>query len=100
MAVQDFELLNRAVLADDGVQTHGAGDAGLARQRRINRLDTVDVSRCLDGAADAERAGLLGLRAGGGSPPRPPRRPRATTPRTSPTSPPAEPRACRRCIRH
>src|SRR5712691_990411 len=57
MAVHDFELLNRAVLADDGVQTDGAGDARLARQRRINRLNTVDDSRCLDVAADADRTG-------------------------------------------
>src|ERR1700731_1664970 len=64
MAVHDFKLRNGAVLTDDGVQTHGAGDAGLARQRRINRLDTVDDSRCLNVAADAERTGLLGFRRG------------------------------------
>src|SRR5438270_8512957 len=59
MAVQHFELLDGAGLADDGVQTHGAGDASLARQRRINRLDTVDDARGLDVAADAERTGLV-----------------------------------------
>src|SRR5258708_34979621 len=56
MAADNFELLNRAVLADDGVQTHRAGDAGLARQRRINRLNTVDAARGLDLASAAERA--------------------------------------------
>src|SRR5215469_6761538 len=30
MAAQDFELLNRAVFADDGVQADGSGNAGLA----------------------------------------------------------------------
>src|SRR5713226_1223694 len=59
MAVHDFELLNRAFLTDDGVQTHGAGDAGLARQRRINRLHTIDDARCLNVAADAERTGRV-----------------------------------------
>src|SRR6266852_2288992 len=57
MAVHDFELLNCAVLAVDGVQTDGAGDARLARQRRINRLNTVDDSGCLDVAANADRTG-------------------------------------------
>src|SRR2546427_4690432 len=32
MAVHDFKLLNHAILADDGVQTHGAGDARHHRQ--------------------------------------------------------------------
>src|SRR5712691_1024217 len=64
MAVHDFELLNRAVLADDGVQTDGAGDARLARQRRINRLNTVDDSGCLDVAANADRTGLSRPRGG------------------------------------
>src|SRR6266851_6776113 len=62
MAVQDFELLNGAVLADDGVQTHGAGDAGLAGQRRIERLNAVKDAGGLNVAPDAERTGLLGLR--------------------------------------
>src|SRR6267154_1790425 len=56
MAVQNFELLNRAVLADDRVQTHGARDARLASERRIYRLNTVDDTRCLDVAAYAKRA--------------------------------------------
>src|SRR5713226_993697 len=64
VAGHDLQLRNRAVLADDGVQTHGAGDAGLARQRRINRLNTVDNARCLDVAADAERTCLPGSRWG------------------------------------
>src|SRR5713226_5740532 len=64
MAVQDFELLNGAVLADDGVQTHGTGDAGLAGQRRIERLYTVDDARSLDVAANAERTSQLRLRRG------------------------------------
>src|SRR3977135_57651 len=54
MAVHDFKLLNRAVLADNGVQTHGTGNAGLARERRINRLNTVDDARGLDVATDTE----------------------------------------------
>src|SRR5713226_8165632 len=62
VAGHNFQLLNRAVLADDGVQTHGAGDAGLARQRRINRLNTVDNARSLDVAAHAKRTGQLRLR--------------------------------------
>src|SRR5216683_2778999 len=37
--------------------TDGAGDARLARQRRINRLNTVDDSGCLDVAANADRTG-------------------------------------------
>src|SRR2546427_6612199 len=64
MAAHDFELLNRAILADDGVKTHGAGDAGLARQRRINRLDAIHDSCGYNIAADAERTGLPRLRWG------------------------------------
>src|SRR5215475_8177419 len=37
-----LELLHRAFLGNDGVQADGSGDACLACQRRINRLDTVD----------------------------------------------------------
>src|SRR5467141_640758 len=59
MAAHDFELLDRAILADDRVQTHGAGDAGLARQRRINRLDAIHDSCGYNIAADAERTGLV-----------------------------------------
>src|SRR5229473_1664750 len=64
MAVQNFELLNRAVLTDDRVQTHGARDARLTSERRINRLNTVDDARCLDVAAYAKRASQLRLRWG------------------------------------
>src|SRR6266849_551677 len=59
MAAHDLELLNGAVLADDSVQTHGAGDAGLASERRIHRLNTVDDARCLDITANAKRASRL-----------------------------------------
>src|SRR6266853_600415 len=62
MTVHDLELLNRAVLADDGVKTDGTGDAGLTSERRINRLNTVDDARGLDVAADAERTGQFRLR--------------------------------------
>src|SRR5216684_1012067 len=54
-----LQLLNRAVLGNDGVQAHRAGNAGLARERRINRLDTVQDARGLDVAADLQRAGQL-----------------------------------------
>src|SRR6266849_3618691 len=64
MAVQNFELLNRAVLTDDRVQTHGARDARLTSERRINRLNTVDDTRCLDVAAYAKRASQPRLRWG------------------------------------
>src|SRR5713101_167635 len=64
MAAHDLELLNGAVLADDSVQTHGAGDAGLASERRIHRLNTVDDARCLDITANAKRASQLRLRWG------------------------------------
>src|SRR5467141_2613774 len=59
MAVHDFKLLDGAVLANDGVEAHGAGDAGLARQWRIRGLNTIDNARCLDVAADAERTSLV-----------------------------------------
>src|SRR6266850_6438378 len=55
----DFELLNRAILGNDGVQAHRTGNAGLARERRINGLDTVQDARGLDVAADLQRAGQL-----------------------------------------
>src|SRR5713226_7432208 len=55
----DFELLNRAILGNDGVQAHRTGYAGLARERRINGLDTVQDARSLDIAADLQRAGQL-----------------------------------------
>src|SRR6202165_5867537 len=42
MARQNFQLLNRAVLTDDGMQAHRAGNAGLARERRIDRLNAID----------------------------------------------------------
>src|SRR5229473_2636156 len=64
MAVQDFELLNGAVLADDRVQTHGARDARLASERRVYRLNTVDDASCLNVAAYAKRASQLRLRRG------------------------------------
>src|SRR4029077_19564949 len=62
MAAHDFELLNSAVLTDDRVQTHGAGDARLTCQRWINRLDTVNDARCLNVAAYAKRASQLRFR--------------------------------------
>src|SRR6266571_157604 len=64
MAVQNFELLNRAVLTDDGVQTHGARDARLTSERRIHRLNAVDDAGCLDVAANAKRTSQLRLRWG------------------------------------
>src|SRR5260370_11133463 len=87
MAAHNFELLNRAFLADDGVQTHRAGDAGLARQRRINRLNTVDDARGLALAADAERTRQLLLRRGPVTTPAPP----ATTPHHPPATTPHPP---------
>src|SRR5215471_15383615 len=62
MAAQDFELLNRAVLADKGVQTDGAGNARLARERRVDGLHAVDKHGGLHVAAKANRTSLLGLR--------------------------------------
>src|SRR6267142_3409503 len=55
----DFELLNRAILGNDGVQAHRTGNAGLARERRIHRLDTIQDACGLDIAADLQRAGQL-----------------------------------------
>src|SRR5712664_790951 len=57
----DFELLNRAIFGNDGVQTNGAGNTGLARERRIHRLNTIQNARGLDVAADLQRAGQLRL---------------------------------------
>src|SRR5208282_6857480 len=42
MPGEDFELLHRAILADNRVQAHGPGDARLPSQRRIHGLDSVD----------------------------------------------------------
>src|SRR6267378_3836015 len=64
IAIENFELLNRAVLADDRVQTHGARDARLSSERRIYRLNTVDDAGCLDVAAYAKRASQLRFRRG------------------------------------
>src|SRR5260370_22557472 len=85
-AVQKFEWLNRAVLTDDRVQSHGARDARLTSERRINRLNTGDDTRCLDVAAYTQRASQLRLRRGGGTPPPP-----AHTPPPPPPSPPPPP---------
>src|SRR5258708_19903437 len=71
MAVHDFELLDGAVLANDGVETHSAGDAGLTRQRWITGLNTIDYARCLDVAADPERTSQFRLRPGLPPPPPP-----------------------------
>src|SRR5882724_9442976 len=57
----DFELLNRAILGNDGVQAHRTGNAGLARERRIYRLNTIQNARGLDVAANLQRAGQLRL---------------------------------------
>src|SRR6266478_6033245 len=64
MTGHHFQRLNRAVLANDGVQTDRAGNAGLARKRRIDGLNTVDDTRGLHVATNAERTGQLGLRWG------------------------------------
>src|SRR5258707_1717606 len=90
MAVQDFELWNRAVLADDRVQTHGARDARLTSERRIYRLNTVDNASCLNVAAYAKRASQLRL-GGGGAPPMPPMTPPSTPPMEPPATPPGTP---------
>src|SRR5438132_10417221 len=42
MARQHFELLHRAFLGNDGVQANRAGDASLARERRIDWVNSVD----------------------------------------------------------
>src|SRR5208282_4012449 len=42
MPGEDFELLHRAILADNRVQAHGPGDARLPSQWRIHGLDSVD----------------------------------------------------------
>src|SRR6266446_4878753 len=47
MAGHHFQGLNRAVLANDGVQAHGARDAGLTRKRRIDRLNAIEDARGL-----------------------------------------------------
>src|SRR5882724_11792289 len=60
----DFELLNRAILGNDGVQAHSTGYARLARERRIYRLNTIQNARGLDVAANLQRARQLGLRRG------------------------------------
>src|SRR5229473_956753 len=42
MAGKHFELLDRAFLGDDGVQTDSPSHTGLPRERRIDRLYTID----------------------------------------------------------
>src|SRR2546421_113036 len=59
MAGHHFQRRNRAVLANDGVQAHSARDAGLARERRIDRLNAVDDACSLDVATNAERTSLV-----------------------------------------
>src|SRR5579864_4524113 len=51
MPRHDFEFPYRAVLADDRVKPHSAGDASLTRERRIDRLDTIDQRSRSDVAA-------------------------------------------------
>src|SRR6266705_68710 len=62
VAGNHFQLLNRAILADDGVQADRAGNASLAGQRRINGLNAIDDARGLHVAADADGAGWFRLR--------------------------------------
>src|SRR5438132_1730181 len=59
MAGHHFQRRNCAVLANDGVQAHGARNACLARERRIDRLNAVDDARSLDVATNAERTSLV-----------------------------------------
>src|SRR5580700_10164064 len=51
MARENFEGFDRATLGNDGVEANRAGDAGLACQRRIDRLNFVDEQRGLNAAA-------------------------------------------------
>src|SRR5712692_2180688 len=63
---ENFQGLNRAVLADDGVQADRARDACLTRERRIDGLNTIHNASGLHIAADLERT-TLRLRRGRGS---------------------------------
>src|SRR5208282_4816058 len=60
----DFKLLNRAFLGDDGVEAHSSLDAGLPCDRGINRLHSADDFRFLHAGAHADALG--GLRLGWG----------------------------------
>src|SRR5580692_8105847 len=42
MPGDDFELLHRAILTNNGVQAHRAGDTRLPGERRIHGLNSVD----------------------------------------------------------
>src|SRR5919109_4649529 len=57
-----FQLLNRPILADDGMQADGARNASLARERRINGLNAIDDACGLHVAADADRTRWFWLR--------------------------------------
>src|SRR5438309_5621352 len=59
MAGHHFQRRNRAVLANDGVQAHSARHAGLACERRIDRLNAVHDACSLDVATNAERTSLV-----------------------------------------
>ena len=62
MAADDREILNRAVLADDGVQPDHALNAGLLGQRRINRLRLLRISfACCTLPPTRMRCGVFGL---------------------------------------
>src|SRR5689334_7305543 len=62
VAGHHFQLLNRAILADDGVQADGARNTCLPRERRINGLNAIHDARGLHVAADADRTCWFRLR--------------------------------------
>src|SRR5262249_2604801 len=51
MAGENLELLHRTVLGNDRVQTDRSRDARLTRERRIDRLNTIDKRSSRDSAA-------------------------------------------------
>src|SRR5690606_27159533 len=56
---EDFQIRDRAVGFDHGLENHDSADAGLARRFRVDRIDVVDLVRLLDDAANTERGTLL-----------------------------------------
>ena len=67
MTRNHLQLLHSTILTDDGVKLDGAAVAGLARQRRLNRLNAIDEVSGLNVAADGDALGgdLRRRRSGG-----------------------------------
>src|SRR2546425_10414369 len=84
---ENFQGLNRAVLADDGVQADRARDACLARERRIDGLNAIHNASGLHIAADLEPTNQLRLPPGAGPAPAAAGAPQHPAPPSPPTTP-------------